>query len=422
MATTESDVLAERIERLEASLREVERRLAEIEGVRPQVSEEPEEPSGIDFVLIGKSVLIVGGAYLLRALTELNLVPDRWGIVLGFAYAVAWMLVADRAMRRGRRMVAFFDAGTAAVIAAGIIFESTARFHAFPPVVASILTVAAAVVLRRFRVTAAVMTTIALTGVSIATGDLLWPTLAAAAIGALVVRGPIVAVASDLLAAVLIVLTAVGRTPHSMWMVEAALLAFAALWIASRDPIQSAVAILLGAGGASAFALTPTALAAIWGAAAVGAAALGRRWAPCGWIAPLWALAATVAAFLAHGPMLPIVGVLTAVALVVAARVRLALLCISTVLALASVETLLVAGDPAVLAMERSIVLAVAAVVLSLLPIAEGATVSRLVLIFGAIKLVAEDMRAGRATMIVVALAAYGLAMLVIARRRAGAP
>src|SRR5215212_6939513 len=139
MATTESDVLQARVQRLEGALCEVERRLAGLEAaVGSQLSalgpalpavEHPtadsREPTA-DFMLIGKSVLIVGGAYLLRALTELGVVPGRWGIILGYAYAVVWMVLADRAMQRGRRMVAFFDAGTAAVIAAGIIFESTA--------------------------------------------------------------------------------------------------------------------------------------------------------------------------------------------------------------------------------------------------------------------------------------------------------
>jgi len=208
-----------------------------------------------------------------------------------------------------------------------------------------------------------------------------------------------------------------GRTPHGTREVEIALLLFAALWLAGREPIQGAAAVLIGAGGAAAFALTPAALAVVWGLAAIAAAALGRRWPPFAWQAPVWAAAAAVAAFLAHGPMLPVVAVLTAIALAVANRLRFVLLCIVTLLALASVEMLLVTGDPAVLAMERSIVIALAAVALSLLPLPEGGTAARLVLILGGIKLVAEDLRAGRAVTIVVALAAYGLAMLIIARR-----
>lgn len=429
MATSEPAVLQDRIERLEEALLGIERRLAALEGVdgidgsrltgppSRQPATENRQPT-IDFVLIGRSVLVVGGAYLLRALTELGVVPDRWGIVLGFVYALVWMVLADRAMQRGRRMVAYFDAGTAAVIAAGIIFESTARFHALPPVAASILAVIAAVVLRRFSVIAGLLTSVALSGVSVSTGDLLWPTLAAAVIGAVAVRGPIVAVASDLLAVVLIAMTALGRTPHPVWAVELVLLAFAGLWLIGRDPIQRSAALLIGIGGASAFALVSAALAIGWAVAAVAAAALGRRWPPFTWQAPFWAAAATAAAFIARGPVLPAVGMLTAVALVFAARLRLPLLAIATLTALASADMVVVAGDPAIVAMERSIVIAVAAVVLSLLPIPEGRTVALFVLVFGGVKLVVEDLRAGRATMMVIALAAYGVAMLVIAWRR----
>ena len=47
--------------------------------------------------LIGRTFVILGGAYLLRALTESGSVPQSSGIVLGFAYASVWIGAADRA-------------------------------------------------------------------------------------------------------------------------------------------------------------------------------------------------------------------------------------------------------------------------------------------------------------------------------------
>jgi hypothetical protein len=73
------------------------------------------------------------------------------------------------------------------------------------------------------------------------------------------------------------------------------------------------------------------------------------------------------------------------------------------------------------LAMERSVAIAVTAVLLSVLGQvrADAARLAPLVLVLGGIKLLVEDFRTGGAATIAVALAAYGAAMVIIARRRA---
>src|ERR1700692_399020 len=48
----------------------------------------------IDLALIGKSLLILGGAFLLRAATDSAAVSKPAGVVVGLLYAIAWIAVA----------------------------------------------------------------------------------------------------------------------------------------------------------------------------------------------------------------------------------------------------------------------------------------------------------------------------------------
>lgn len=61
--------------------------------------------------LLGRTLLILGGAFLLRAVTDLDRVPDSLGLALGFAYALLWLVAADRAARfeEGRLRAAFYS-------------------------------------------------------------------------------------------------------------------------------------------------------------------------------------------------------------------------------------------------------------------------------------------------------------------------
>ena len=100
MAATEIDALEARMTRVEEALHAIEARVATLDHVAQTDSAAPEtdessEPPLFDFALIGKSVLIVGGAYLLRALTESGLVPQLVGVAMAFLYAMVWMVLAD---------------------------------------------------------------------------------------------------------------------------------------------------------------------------------------------------------------------------------------------------------------------------------------------------------------------------------------
>ena len=97
---------------------------------------------------IGWSVLTLAGAFLIRALTDRGAVATTPGVGFGLAYALAIVVLADRAAARGNRLTAAFLGSTAAFIADAIVAETTTRFAIFTPAAGlAILAVATAIVL-----------------------------------------------------------------------------------------------------------------------------------------------------------------------------------------------------------------------------------------------------------------------------------
>lgn len=455
VAATEIDALEARMTRVEEALRAIEVRVATLDHVAPasraapEIDESSESPL-FDFALIGKSVLIVGGAYLLRALTEIGLVPQRAGVAMAFLYAMVWIALAARDAARGRRAPALFAASTASMIAAALIWEATVRFHILGAVPASTLALVAtlpvlAISVRRrdtaFAFIAAASMTFTSIGLAIGTADVLAPAIAVTVAGVVAWRLQldsyatlVLAAASDFLAIALGAMAAADRMPNSHAAV--ALISIAMLWVVVietrprwPESIQTAAIVLIAAGGAGLLTLTAPALAVAWGTLAALTAAIGRASRRDQWTmqAPFWVLAATAAAFLSEPrpSMLLMAGAMALVTLALvpadAGYSRLTLLAVVTVIALASVDGLLVRGSAGVLAMERSMAIAVTAVLLSLIGgvRTDAARLAPLVLAAGGIKLLVEDFRTGGAATIAVALAAYGTAMVIIARRRA---
>ena len=84
---------------------------------------------------IGWSVLVLAGAFLVRALTSSNgthvALP---GVALGLLYALAVIVVADRAAVRGNRLTADFLGSTGTFVVNAIVAETTTRFAIFSPV------------------------------------------------------------------------------------------------------------------------------------------------------------------------------------------------------------------------------------------------------------------------------------------------
>jgi hypothetical protein len=140
--------MADRLEELHSAVRELtgelrrlEARVSELEG-RPPVrgrlastaGEPPETvlpamalPQGT-IALVGRTLLVLAGAYVARALTDGRVVPAGVGVGLGLAYAVFWLLRADREAGAGRRESAVFHALAGSLIAFPLLWETTARF------------------------------------------------------------------------------------------------------------------------------------------------------------------------------------------------------------------------------------------------------------------------------------------------------
>lgn len=127
-----------RIADLEARVAALERRIGALE--RPARS--PEEAPGAlgvpsfggEFLAnsatrVGKVLLIFGGAYLLRSITDSGLVPTGFGILLGALYALLWMVVALRAAAdEVHRTAAVFYGGASILLALPLAIEATTRF------------------------------------------------------------------------------------------------------------------------------------------------------------------------------------------------------------------------------------------------------------------------------------------------------
>jgi hypothetical protein len=83
--------------------------------------------------LLGRSLVVLGGAYLLRALTDGRLLPELWGTIAGLLYAAAWLVLADRAGAAGQKVSAAFHGVTGLLIVHPLIWEATARFGLLTP-------------------------------------------------------------------------------------------------------------------------------------------------------------------------------------------------------------------------------------------------------------------------------------------------
>jgi hypothetical protein len=125
---------------LEQRLAAVEQRLAVLEGGADDTSDYDREsaaPSlGHGFATnasthVGHVLLIFGGAYLLRAITDYEFVPTAIGILMGAIYAVFWLYMAYRRGRSGsesQRTDAVFFGGTSVVLTLPLLHEATTKF------------------------------------------------------------------------------------------------------------------------------------------------------------------------------------------------------------------------------------------------------------------------------------------------------
>jgi len=143
-------------------------------------------------VIVGRALLGLAGAYLLRALTESGALPQRLGVGIGVVYAMLWLGWAARTEAE-RRLETALHGLTSALVLSPLLFEASARLHAISSWTAALLLAAFTVVglcvsWRKDLLVVATIATLASVGTSgallIATRDALPFTFALLAIAA----------------------------------------------------------------------------------------------------------------------------------------------------------------------------------------------------------------------------------------------
>lgn len=140
------DELTERVRRLEArgtaDTADVDTAAAET-AAAPRVDDSRASsaagiPAALIMTLVGRTLIVLGGAFLLRWLTQSGILPQRPGAIAGVLYAVVWIVMADVSAGRGNRYSAAFHAVTAAMIALPLLVEVTTKLHYLTPMLSAL--------------------------------------------------------------------------------------------------------------------------------------------------------------------------------------------------------------------------------------------------------------------------------------------
>lgn len=145
--------LAAKVGRLEASSEPPSYETAAPELATPSVPVSLGGAKGIAG-LLGRTMLVLAGAFLLRALTDSGTLSQSTGVAAGLIYAGIWLYLADRDGKRDAAASSAAHGLTVAIIGFPLVWEATVRFHVWSPssgaVVLLVLTaVALAVAWRR---------------------------------------------------------------------------------------------------------------------------------------------------------------------------------------------------------------------------------------------------------------------------------
>ncbi|MFN7965750.1 MAG: hypothetical protein U0V87_08705 [Acidobacteriota bacterium] len=151
----------ERLDQIAARLERVERQLSALHGQVP-FAFEAGDPEAVEPVeesdrtnregsvtsrtpaLIGRSLLVLAGAFAIRSVTEAGTIPPMLGVALGVAFGALWLWLADRAARHGDRLSATTHAITAVVVILPLLVEATVRFKFLAPLPSAIVLVSSA--------------------------------------------------------------------------------------------------------------------------------------------------------------------------------------------------------------------------------------------------------------------------------------
>ena len=146
------EIVASDLERLNERIQELERRVSALEEQseksiptpsvdyslqrpRPPATWRgfpPAEVPGGAVPVLGKAILGIAGAYLLRALAESGTIPKLPILIVAIFYACAWMVWAIRT-HAANRFAGITYAVTSALILSPLLWESTVRFQVLAP-------------------------------------------------------------------------------------------------------------------------------------------------------------------------------------------------------------------------------------------------------------------------------------------------
>lgn len=134
--------LSEQVRELRTRIEAVERRLnlvpetaAQIVAATPAARVEAESRALAQAVgmvpVVGRALLGIAGAYLLRAVAESGMIPHLAAVATGVVYALWWLLSSARLAAQGH-MIAGAHAVTAVLVIYPMVWETTVRFQTLP--------------------------------------------------------------------------------------------------------------------------------------------------------------------------------------------------------------------------------------------------------------------------------------------------
>ena len=131
----EMESLVHRVDELERRVHQLEHPAEALAPPAAQLASAPvaqasaiEKASGL-FPVLGKAMLGIAGAYLLRAVMESGSLPRLAVAAVAIAYAITWLFWATRAAQFAGAVYA----GTSALILGPMLWELTLRFRLLPP-------------------------------------------------------------------------------------------------------------------------------------------------------------------------------------------------------------------------------------------------------------------------------------------------
>ncbi|HUV97251.1 MAG TPA: hypothetical protein VMV98_07255 [Acidobacteriaceae bacterium] len=147
------ELLPDALARLSATVETLERRVyalenpasnqpstsetAEIHSIAAPIAQPlPSPQTGGVFSVVGKAMLGIAGAYLLRAMAESTTFPRAAIVAIAIAYAAMWLAAATR-VKTEARFASIAYAATSVLILVPMLWELTLRFSVFPAAMAA---------------------------------------------------------------------------------------------------------------------------------------------------------------------------------------------------------------------------------------------------------------------------------------------